>query len=853
MSVLNMQMLDTMQLDMVSISKKLDEEYKKIINNYLFFETIRNGIENVKKRPLENIQLIIDVDVKEIKKYEEILILRNDLATNFTSVSKYEYFPKTSNNTGISIILNKEQILKIKARVRNNIDPVDFDNYKTDYMEMLLKIYRHYGKQNDSLQSLNVLNKMSRSYAQFNIEYIEPIYDVFTRLQRAIYSRIHTIRDIDLAKNIERYIKDEEQKIIIELWMEERNRKLKPLDNPTNNTGQDMKNNEHVITSKYGQSYNSTGIVKRHTKDEKQIIISKKKDTVNILYELPVYKDFLADIHKDIKTGSFVLLRTKCRRILSFNIKTTYGEHNSFENHTLIFEIRSYQIKIYYVLFVIVSHIYDAWRSTLDNVDETKQEQYIMENLKKICAYVDENMVLIKDIYKNITVPFISILKTQSDENIISNITLYTIKRYIESYTKNILEFINDKYYTSPSNYNLYIVLKTHRYFVLFENYIYDLLDKWIKKNIIHLIVHGTGLNNTIITPLALGVYLTYYNNINNTVAFIDELSIYTENKNLSDVRKEEIKKTITEHKEIIKKIYGICDKYRVYKYEFSNDKLDGIESKLCETLFNFYGSDLSKLRMMAYFIRSPEMTILNFGDQTNIDNIVYSKRSHPSYVNNAEFNQICDVLDNSQAIPVRRGVYGLTGDILKFNFCSSKYTVNPTPYILHNITYFFDFTHWSPLINSVELYVNLNTRSKTVYYARDVKKPVCPYQHAEDGPDRIVENLNNIRENNIYIGVMIINTRSIMSINTRTSIPKFKKVVIYIFWSMKLNMFFLADHYGSRVNLGTIIYTPFITYHELKQLYYHYKQDFIKLKNEVYISKKNNNPKKDEKTRLCI
>ena len=55
------------------------------------------------------------------------------------------------------------------------------------------------------------------------------------------------------------------------------------------------------------------------------------------------------------------------------------------------------------------------------------------------------------------------------------------------------------------------------------------------------------------------------------------------------------------------------------------------------------------------------------------------------------------------------------------------------------------------------------------------------------------------------------------------------------IFWNNTAKDFYITDINGNDLYRGVILYSPFITYHELKQLYKYYKMKYYELENGFY------------------
>ena len=71
------------------------------------------------------------------------------------------------------------------------------------------------------------------------------------------------------------------------------------------------------------------------------------------------------------------------------------------------------------------------------------------------------------------------------------------------------------------------------------------------------------------------------------------------------------------------------------------------------------------------------------------------------------------------------------------------------------------------------------------------------------------------------------------------------------IFWNIKYKTFFITDINGNELYKGVILYSPFITYHELKQLYKYYKLKYYELTKGMYQLQGDPYPDKTE-TKMC-
>ena len=142
----------------------------------------------------------------------------------------------------------------------------------------------------------------------------------------------------------------------------------------------------------------------------------------------------------------------------------------------------------------------------------------------------------------------------------------------------------------------------------------------------------------------------------------------------------------------------------------------------------------------------------------------------------------------------------------------------------------------------------------KQLLYVQDENKR-CPPQFVDEIQEKVKSNIDNAIKKT-YIGYLLIPTTSFEYPEYPKNPNNLKYNIILIFLDNNTKLLNITDINGNTLDMGVILYSPYITYHELVQLYKHYKMAYIKLTNmchdvPIYEFKPETQEKKAEK--LCI
>ena len=776
-----------------------DPEYTSIINNFPFYQAVTDHRRNL---PLLIDKHRLDGDTDDMK------ILRHDLASNFAEIDKYE--KKTDPESKIIILFNKEQKRKIFKISKGVLKEDDITGYMEEYRKMLFGAYRQFGEHNGQPLRLDDINKMSHKYAKDAIIYPDPIYGVFAYIQKKI------IVDILENKSFARLMVFEEE--------------IKTI-------------------NRY--SYNMLLGSAVYTEFKKNIAADIKKN------ELKMYEFYMSCVGGTDRS----------------EVNDDIGQTNTlFENQTMILEIRAYQIKIHYIIFIIVSQIYDCIKS--------KTQKDIMTSLAST-SYNYHNDPVLNDKVYNIILPFlIEINKISSPPTAAGRIRLTghinqlitEINVFLKEYSKSLLNKIKEKYTPSIQdltryqsggelkdedikkrdnyckNYNLYLALYTHRYFILFEQHITDMIENKLYNYIKYLKDTGKCLFNTVTDDKLLKIYMNYHNNVDPHVS-LNEESIEKILRYINgDDKKQQARQQLEEYKQTIDWNDIVCQDFLKKKEKFN--VADHTDKKLYwgEIINN---ESLSRVMWICNFV-TPDIISLNDAnyDQTKIDELYFGPNMKPDNARKRENNKVCDIVSHVLIDGKKQHfVYGLDNDLLPYMFCWSKYMVQPFPDI--NIWKICDLSQWSLTTNHLLNYVATKRDPQQLLYTRDLIKPLVPLHFYDHLPDQVDKVLENIKKKLVYTGIIIIPTNSWVSPGG----PK-KKVILFIFWNKIGNRLHVCDYNGHTLYTSTVLYVPFVTYDELLQLYKTYKLDYFKLKNEFYLVRKDTDLIEDEtvsKVKVCV
>ena len=757
-------------------NKQNEINMKQIYRSWPTIKTYNdNRAENGKFKNSEN---------KNKFKENELLLLHKDntigneilkaLENNFNDHTKID--DNYDKKSGIYVYIKPE----IKTENDNDI---------LEFIENLFDSYRHYGKQNGTYQKLESINMRSKLYTQSPITDVEPIYTLFTIFQYNLnYELLKYFSSPNYTQNIPKKVF------------------LYALSNTVLNN----------------------------------------VDLENSLVSSNIYQTYILQIQNDSKGLNF---KTNCEKIKLYMDTNNWGEiaghfndkknkgfikSYSFENYKLMLEIRSYQIKRYYMLYVIVTFIYDIWFLKKNGNEITKD--ILMNRLNMLFPDYFTNDDIIIDLVWSAMDGFIHSRTPNNIDYLCTNINIH-----LQQHKTELLNSIKVKYDNALNNFNMYLVFVTHRYYLLFEKHINKLIEK-LKIEVTDLFDNNKINFDPVNDPYKLGIYLQ---GINFIYFKIDEQTTQTYTSIITDEKnKEEINIKYKENNVIMTKIEDIQAKYT--KEDFNSNTLDDDQKVICQTLINS-DNDLKfdRIRFIQKFV-FVEVATFNSNDQSDPKNIIWIQKYNPKNKNNSKLNKICNIIDynNDSNDPIT--IWGLSKDIKPYGLCPKQYITMASFSAKNNFPYML--TLWSHTINHIILYL-ATTSDKKLLYIMDKTTKRCPMQFIDDMPKYIKSNISKISNKYTYIGVLVIPSSSY-------TVGVQKKNIILIFKNNITKLYKITDLNGNHLDYGVILYEPLITYHELVQLYKYYKMKHQQLKNilanDVYIFKPENKIN-NEKSALCI
>jgi hypothetical protein len=365
------------------------------------------------------------------------------------------------------------------------------------------------------------------------------------------------------------------------------------------------------------------------------------------------------------------------------------------------------------------------------------------------------------------------------------------------NYLNDLLLTVYNKYINDINNVDLYNVLLNNNIYISFiKNYNIS-LDK-LKKEIIYIYQNKNVKYNTI-------------NDMEFMIAYL-----YNKYNLISKIPNEFQSDEIT----IINNMIDNIKKFG-YEYHINKGNITKIDLNKYNILYEIDKINFTKERFIQHYVY-PEVELLDYSDQTNIDDIIYSKKNHPKYRNYPYYNILCDklnkyIIDNDNQYIV----FGLNSRIKPFKFCQNHF-IGDTSIVSKKKIYhaYYDLTIWSPFINKfftkTELIKKQNRKIKALYKTdittteNCIDKSDLPTHYAEEIEQILQNNITDIVNNYIYLGITIVPTNKNYSKHD---------LFFFIFWNKQNNMLLFVDLIGNKLIPPIILYYPFITYAELIQI----------------------------------
>ncbi len=720
------------------------------------YPTIYDYHNNRNKDPQH---VLLHPDNKSIKP------LIDDLSTSIVDIeNNYDdkYIVKSDPQSGIYVILNKNQLRRIRNHGNQDFRN-DFNIYLADYIEDLYDAYGIYGKYgndtngNPLFRRLDDINGMSKFYTQAPIMEPEYIYPAFEKLQ---YTTLSSFFESDIPEHVDK-----------------RNYFLQLITDYKNEFYSENKHSwNHIVSSDICNKFVNEFIDNMANQDylDKQKTLLRKYDNCTNIGE--IYQE-----------GTHV----SC----------------SFENYKLIFELREYQIKRYYMLYVIVANIYDVWEFKKNGKEISKES--INANLGTLFpGYFTPNDQIINIVWNTVT-------SLWTSDNSVDNLCTHVMICMNRQKTK-CLDDIMEKYNNDDKNFNLYMVFITHRYFKLFEKKINKTITIILKSEVNYLLHNDMGRFDVIHDPVKLRIYLQginfVYQNIN-----VEMITSYISTINTSENEKKKLIAVVNQNNTN----YDLIERFSAkYTKDFDLKRMTVSERDICKTLNSH--EKFNRLNFIQKFLLVEISTMLNIGPSKPL-NIIWRAKHNPTKKDNPEFNTLCNIInDDSDNPPI--AVYGMSDDTNNFIFCTSNYITQVFIFSTYNKPY--ELTTWTPTTNNFRLHTELTFRKKLIY-ARNKDKPLFPAHFIDDVSQLVKNNIDKVKTKYVYVGILVIPTNGYF---TGRAGRIQKKNIIFIFWNKLTKLFEITDINGNDLQKGVILYSPYVTYHELKQIYKYYKMKYFAL-----------------------
>lgn len=517
---------------------------------------------------------------------------------------------------------------------------------------------------------------------------------------------------------------------------------------------------------------------------EKADIEEYKTFTINNLHDVyslyGKYKGKFQSI-KDMNKYSRIISMYDIKYMNPY-IREYYGDYDNFK---LIIEVRNLQIHIYHTIYVEYNKIYDS----ITSLDKSK-----MSDIDKI-KEINKIRITLKSIIER------KILELES--------------KIILKYEKMELDTDNNiaKIFKKDRAHNVY-------YYRMFIDNILN--DDVFKKDIEMLFSDKLVKINYILDEAPI---IKYLYEVYNLIGYMDKDKILKIYPNTSKETIEKIENNNT-------KINIISKLVRLYITQRQQEKNINPET---QRLFNeifikaqailpditHILSDKNMNRQIFLLHKIvPEVQYLydeNL-DQTNLDQMYFSKRTHPKFRNIPEYNILCDLIDPSDKDTTIIGqsdnlyiepVIGLHDDINNHINCNSLFISSPQIYLFNNKlnTNIYNLCMFSRITNNMVIYVGLHKKKERLVRGL-YKKSMFPKRYVVNIQN---ENLLNFTKNVIYIGLLLIQTTT-------------HKIILIKTWNIKEKQFILYEILGNQLSVSEILYRTVVTYGELLSIKY---QDF--------------------------
>jgi len=249
----------------------------------------------------------------------------------------------------------------------------------------------------------------------------------------------------------------------------------------------------------------------------------------------------------------------------------------------------------------------------------------------------------------------------------------------------------------------------------------------------------------------------------------------------------------------------------------------------------------LNKIRLMNRLI-FPEFIYLRLpdksDDQSNPQQIIFSKRSNPAYRNHPNYNLLSAHIEQNKDLNKifelnkdtgPYSIFGLDTELESYKHYCSKYKFRPAVWDRNMFSNTFELLFWSFDINKLylksELVKNKAKQANLLY----IYKKLLPAHFATDVESLSKTNLTRFASKYHYLGIMQI-----------PSLTHPQELIIC--WNIRYKYFTLFEPLGNPIFTKCILYNPYITYSEINQISKYYEYSFYEV-----------NPDAEKSEHVCL
>ena len=506
-------------------------------------------------------------------------------------------------------------------------------------------------------------------------------------------------------------------------------------------------------------------IFQKKLSDEKSRIILR----TDILDNIPRQNDYdfssnlsdflywLKKTYEPYMGKSIEEMNNKSKMFSFWSITHKKDESKAYDNFLLLKEIRKYQIRMYYTIYEAIKIYYvEKKNNLLDRYKELKQ------------AYLT----------------YLTNTYTTSEEN------------------KDLLEYNNKS-----------------KYFLLFNENIELLIDKFSKD-----CIYYEKSNIIFFNTISSSYYLKKYLYLIFDITSVDDTTKLQQNKTLELFKliKADIDNLIIQHFTIIKDNVLFIKNVASERYVLSENFDIILKSILKAQFIHIYEKlekiDIKFIIFLSHFIYY-EITLLNDVDQLNTP--IFSKKMHPKYIINDFYNISSGKLESDAIIAKPLLLLGHHQELNDYLLCAKDFIVMAMISDKFKYGKICDLVTYNPDINDMYSLAEILKKENMI-------KAIF-INNAENKIDKFMlhtkENLEYFLNNYTYIGILQIMAKH--SVRTQD--------ILLCYHNTDKN-YKLFDPIGIRLRWGTILYESRATYRELLHLHWWNYRFFSQINNLKYI-----------------